>query len=162
MKKKIIAAAATLLCSFFCCSAFLADGEYYSTSDLLLKSELTESQLNENLKGDFQGKAHLFLTAEEETGVNAVLIASLAALESGWGKYPNSQNNYFGWYGDTYYTNADDSILDVAQRIKELYLSESGAYFSGYGVRDVNEYYSESSEWSLLVEEMMAQIGCID
>lgn len=53
MKKKIIAAAATLLCSFFCCSAFLADGEYYSTSDLLLKSELTESQLNENLKGDF-------------------------------------------------------------------------------------------------------------
>ena len=39
MKKKIIAAAATLLCSFFCCSTFLADGEYYSTSDLLLKSE---------------------------------------------------------------------------------------------------------------------------
>ena len=45
---------------------------------------------------------------------------------------------------------------------ENILIVKTGAYFSGYGVRDVNEYYSESSEWSLLVEEMMAQIGCID
>lgn len=127
--------------------------------DLTIPCALTEEELNKGLKGNFEGKAALFLEAEKETGVNAVFIASLGAIESGWGKYPNSKNNYFGWGGKTYYENPDDSILDISSKISKMYLSEDGSYFEGYTLEDVNIHYNGRQEWVDLISSMMAQIS---
>ncbi|MBP9988002.1 MAG: glucosaminidase domain-containing protein [Ruminococcus sp.] len=60
---------------------------------------LTEEQLDERLKGELKGYAGAFLQAEEDYEINACFLASVAALESGWGrsKVAQNKNNLFGW-----------------------------------------------------------------
>ena len=60
---------------------------------------LTEEELDERLKGNLKGYAGAFLQAEEDYEINACFLASVAALESGWGrsKVAENKNNLFGW-----------------------------------------------------------------
>lgn len=131
--------------------------------ELLTPSGLTAAELEQGLLGDLKPYAADFIQAEQDTGVNAIFLASVAALESGWNSSPvaESRHNLFGWTNSTGYCAFDskeDCIAFVAERIKTLYLSPDGAYFNGYTVEDVNVHYNGSPHWEETVRQIMFEI----
>ena len=130
---------------------------------LLETSQVTEEALSSALYHQLKPLASAFLAAEEETGVSAYFLSAVAALESGWGrsKVAQEKNNLFGWTGQGGYqtfSTAEECILEVARRIKALYLSPEGAYFHGYTVEDVNVCYNGAEAWQREIEGLMEQI----
>lgn len=124
---------------------------------------LSEEALQNALKGRLKELAGVFLEAEEKTGVNALFLAAVAALESGWGesKAAREKNNLFGWTGQNGYQQFEsrkDCILTVAQRLRELYLTPGGRYFHGYTVEAVNRCYNGRPEWEKAVTDLMEDL----
>ena len=133
---------------------------YIEDKPLLQPCGMPEEELQNALKGRLKELAGVFLEAEEKTGVNAVFLASVAALESGWGesKAAREKNNLFGWTGQNGYpsfASLEDCILTVAQRLRELYLTPGGRYFHGYTVEAVNRCYNGRPEWETAVVGIM-------
>lgn len=129
--------------------------------DFAEASGATEQQLSNALYYELADYADLFVECEDEYEVNAVLLASLAALESGWARSDLAvdKNNLFGWkLSDGEYAafeSKEQCILEVAESISENYLSETGAYYTGDTlVENVAEYYSPSEEWIELLKEV--------
>ena len=129
--------------------------------DFAEASGATEQQLSNALYYELADYADLFVECEDEYEVNAVLLASLAALESGWARSDLAvdKNNLFGWKrSDGEYAafeSKEQCILEVAESISENYLSETGAYYTGDTlVENVAEYYSPSEEWIELLKEV--------
>ncbi len=130
---------------------------------VLTPSNLTASELEDGLLYELKDYSEAFITAERVTGVNAVFLSSIAALESGWGRsnVALSHNNLFGWTSESGYMTFDDyedCIMYVACKLKELYLDPSGIYFSGYEVSDVNIHYNGSDLWENEVTYIMEDI----
>lgn len=130
---------------------------------VLEPSNLTPEQLEEGLLYNLKDCSETFIQAETDTGVNAVFLASVAALESGWGRSDVAlyQNNLFGWTsssGYSYFSSYDECILIVAENLKSMYLQPDGKYFSGYEVSDVNKHYNGSKFWEDNVQDIMTQI----
>lgn len=95
---------------------------------VLIPSSLTAEELEKGLRYDLVDYANTFIQAEQETGINAVFLASVSALESGWGRsdVANEYNNLFGWSsnnGYKHFESKEECILFVAHKIKELYLT---------------------------------------
>lgn len=87
---KLITLIVTVL---FCCS------DLYAVHVSSLMGRADHAAIERSLKGGvLEGKGHLFLKAEEEYGVPAVLLAGIAIQESGGGKskMARRQNNVFG------------------------------------------------------------------
>ena len=128
---------------------------------LLQKSNLTAEQLEEALYYRLADYAEVFIEAEEETGVNAIFLASVAALESGWGrsKVAKNKNNLYGWTTDTgdykTFESHEECIKFIAHKFKELYLSPDGRYFTGYEVKNINYYYNGRQAWEDAVNNIM-------
>lgn len=127
--------------------------------DFAEESGATEQQLSNALYYELSEYAFVFIDCEKEYGVNAVLLASLAALESGWARSDLAvdKNNLFGWkrsdgeYAE--FVSKEQCILEVAESISENYLSETGAYYTGDTLIDnVAKYYSPSEEWKELLK----------
>lgn len=131
---------------------------------LLRPCGLSEDQLRDALYFDLKDYAECFLEAERKTGVNAVFIASVAALESGWGRSPaaNAMNNLFGWsYKGEYvvFESPEQSIEVVAQKLKDNYLTEGGKYFNGYTIEAVNVRYNTNGDfWGNEVRSILNSI----
>lgn len=130
---------------------------------LLTPCGLSKEALQNALKGRLKELAGVFLEAEEKTGVNALFLAAVAALESGWGesKAAREKNNLFGWTGQNGYQQFEsrkDCILTVAQRLRELYLTPGGRYFHGYTVEAVNRCYNGRPEWEKAVVGIMEDL----
>lgn len=137
---------------------------YIADKPLLTPCDLSEEALQNALKGRLKELAGVFLEAEEKTGVNALFLAAVAALESGWGesKAAREKNNLFGWTGQNGYQQFEsrkDCILTVAQRLRELYLTPGGRYFHGYTVEAVNRCYNGRPEWEKAVQELMEEMS---
>ena len=136
---------------------------YIADKQLLQPCGMTEEALQNALKGRLKELAGVFLEAEEKTGVNALFLAAVAALESGWGesKAAREKNNLFGWTGQNGYQQFEsrkDCILTVAQRLRELYLTPGGRYFHGYTVEAVNRCYNGRPEWEKAVTDLMEDL----
>lgn len=97
-----------------------------------------------------------FILASQETDLNTIFLLSLAIFESGWGEYPNSYNNFYGWNGET--SSLQESIVEIAIKIKNLYLTEDGKYFNGYTVSDINKKYNGRKEWEKGIIRVMLQL----
>lgn len=116
-------------------------------NSLLSKSNISLEELEAGLKYDLIPLASYFLEAEELYGVNACYLASIAALESGWGRYQFRENNLFG-FGRKSFDTPEECIYYVAEFLATEYLSEDGKYFGGgYSLYHVNKYYNGSDEW---------------
>jgi beta-N-acetylglucosaminidase len=114
---------------------------------LLCPSDVSTEELAAALKYDLVPLAPYFLEAEELYGVNACYLASIAALESGWGRYQFRKNNLFG-FGQMSFDSPEECIYYVAEFLATNYLSENGRYFGGgYKLQHVNKYYNGSDDW---------------
>lgn len=127
------------------------------TFNLRTKSGYTAEELDKVLKYDLKGLGEYFIKAEEDYCVNAVFLASVAALESGWGRYCFRENNMFG-YGGMAFNSKAECIDFVARKISENYLSENGKYHSGYTVKAVNCYYNGREIWEDTVIDIMSSL----
>lgn len=130
---------------------------------LLSPSGLTAAELEAGLLGNLKPYAAAFVEAERETGINAVFLAAVAALESRWNTsaVAENKNNLFGWSAATGYADfesKEDCIAEVAGCIKTLYLSPDGIYFNGYTVEAVNIRYNGNEQWETAVLQIMRDI----
>ena len=132
--------------------------------DLRTPSNLTASQLEKGLRKNLSGLGSYFIEAEKTYGVNAIFLASVAALESAWGtsNYAVKRNNLFGYGAYTsnpdnayYFSSKRVAILYVARKLRVDYLSENGKFFSGYTLEGVNKRYCTNPQWAKLVGNIM-------
>lgn len=131
---------------------------FEDTSSLLSRSNVSLEELEAGLKYELVPLAAYFLQAEELYGVNACYLASIAALESGWGRYQFRENNLFG-FGRKSFDTPEECIYYVAEFLATEYLSEDGRYFGGgYSLYHVNKYYNGSDEWYESVSSIYASI----
>lgn len=99
-------------------------------TDIRQISEVTAEDINKHLNGVLAGKGEVFLKAQEEHGVNAIFLASVAVVESGNGrsKMARSHNNVFGMKGKTF-KNVDDCIMHAGYLFAESpYYMKRGKY----------------------------------
>ena len=161
--KKIFTAILLILCmSVTSTVAFAEDGDRQPTDsvqvdtdtfDLRTPCGVTEEELEAVLKHELKGMAKYYLAAEEKYGVNAVFLASVSALESGWGRYCFRPNNIFG-YGRNSFESYGECIDFVASKISKNYLSEEGRYYSGTTIDAVNRYYNGREAWAETVKSI--------
>lgn len=135
------------------------------TTDLTVPSNVSCEVLQESLYYELSDISEAFVFCEEQYGVNAVALSSIAALESGWGRSELAQtkNNLFGWRNNDgdymYFETKEDCVEHVAEFLSVNYLSEDGKFYNdGTEIEDIASFYSESSEWKNLVEDIFYQI----
>lgn len=98
--------------------------------------------------------ASAFHWYEEQYQVNGLLIASIVALESSWGRssLAISHNNLTGYVGrdGNYYLFNDwgSSLEETFRLIGEEYISEDGLFYNGRSVGDINIKYCELDSWT--------------
>ena len=140
---------------------FATETETFDKENLLVASNISKEELEYALNGNLKELSSTYIEAEKETGVNAVFIAAISALESGWGKsyMATHMNNLFG-YGKKTFSSKEECILHVAKALKENYLSENGSFYNGTSVSSIEVCYCPSpvGEWSNLVYQIMVEL----
>lgn len=110
---------------------------------------MTAEELDEHLKGDLIGYAASFLQAEEDYGINACFLASVAGLESGWGrsKVAKNKNNLFGWTknsgGYKEFDSYENCIDWCSWKIKKNYIDKGRTTIASIGEKYCDEEWSE-------------------
>ncbi|MBQ2898699.1 MAG: glucosaminidase domain-containing protein [Oscillospiraceae bacterium] len=156
--KKIIAVLMAFLFVFAGTEAFALSGREAAELDLTTPCGYSAEELSAGLLGELSGFAENFIAAEEKYGVNALFLAAVAALESGWGRYCFRPNNIFGWSGKDF-GSKEECIDFVASKIAEHYLSEKGKYYGGKTVSGVNKFYNGNKFWEEKIAGIMAMIS---
>lgn len=112
---------------------------------------LTAEELEERLKGNLKPYAQAFLYAEEDYEINACFLASIAALESGWGEHQFRPNNIFG-FGRMEFESVPKCIDYVSWYLRKNYLNEHGKYYRGGTISDIGKIWCpDDGEWVRLV-----------
>ena len=156
--KKLIAFFILFTIAFSGTEAFAISSKEAAKLDLTTPCGFSAEELSKGLSGELLALAEEFVLAEEKYGVNAVFLAAVSALESGWGRYCFRKNNIFGWSGKDFETKAE-CIDFVASRIAKHYLSEDGKYYNGKTVSGVNVFYNGNDFWTNKVCGIMAMIS---
>lgn len=156
--KKLLAIIIILPLALTNVEAFAITEDAALNLDLTEKSGYTAEKLSKGLSGELFSLAEDFILAEQKYGVNAVFLAAVAALESGWGKSCFRENNIFGWSGKSFESKAE-CIDFVASKIAEHYLSEDGKYYHGKTLSGVNVCYNGNGFWEEKVAQIMAMIA---
>lgn len=156
--KKLIAVLMAFLFAFPGAEVFAFSGKEAAELDLTTPCGYSAEELSAGLLGELSAFAEEFIAAEEKYEVNAVFLAAVAALESGWGRYCFRPNNIFGWSGKSF-ESKEDCIDFVASKIAEHYLSENGKYYGGKTVSGVNKFYNGSRFWEEKIAGIMAMIS---
>jgi beta-N-acetylglucosaminidase len=133
--------------------------------DMRTKSGLKGYQLEPVLKGTaLEGLGDAYAKAETEYSVSSLVLIGISAHESSWGTsgFAKERNNLFGF--QAYDSNVDSAktfktkeecILTVAKHLSEKYLTDGGAYFSGYTLADANVRYASDKEWNSKITETL-------
>ena len=112
---------------------------------------MSTEELEGVLKGELKQYAQEFIWAEEDYGINACFLASIAALESGWGEHRFKANNIFG-FGRMEFESVPKSIDYVAWYLRKHYLNESGKYYRGGTIADIGKIWCpDGGQWVRLV-----------
>lgn len=112
---------------------------------------LTEEELADRLKYNLKPYAKYFLLAEADYEINACFIASVAALESGWGRFMHAENNIFG-FGQKDFESVEKGIDYVSWYLYKHYIREDGRYYRGGTIADIGKVYCpDDGTWVRLV-----------
>lgn len=142
----------------------------YNFYNLLQPSGITHSEMYSILADTgIQDVAWTIVQCEIDFGINAIVLASLIAEESGWGNSPRAlyQNNLSGYavFSDSSegasFVSRDDSVVETARLLKYDYLTEGGQYHNGFSLSDVHTLYSANPNWanniSTISDELVAK-----
>ena len=127
-------------------------------------SWITSDQFSYSLIGNLKDVSDAILAYSGVNEIDPILVASIAALESGWNSslVAEKYNNLFGWTNNdgTYrrFESKDECIKYVCEQLKEHYLTPDGKYFEGYEIADICVHYNGSEEWTQAIEEIYKQI----
>lgn len=127
-------------------------------------SGITSEQFSYSLIGNLKDVSDVILAYSGVNEIDPILVAAIAALESGWNSSPVAEkyNNLFGWTNNdgTYrrFESKDECIKYVCEQLKEHYLTPDGKYFEGYEIADICVHYNGSEEWTQAIEEIYKQI----
>lgn len=141
-----------------------------SVNPKALEDAITAIRKDQNLKG--LGAA--FVKAEKDHKLNAVILASIACLESDYGNSPLAlnKNNLFGLdardslvgtaaYGSAYKTKAD-SVDHAAYRIGKQYIEKDPSctwrYLGKKDIHSVGAQWSSDKAWSKKVVDISNRI----
>lgn len=112
---------------------------------------MSTEELEDVLKGELKKYAQEFLHAEEDYEINACFLASIAALESGWGEHRFKTNNIFG-FGKMEFESIPHCIDYVAWYLRKNYINESGRYYRGGTISGIGKIWCpDGGEWAKLV-----------
>ena len=140
----------------------------FDPQDVTKLSNISTKEMKCALGGtELEKLAPIFVECEQEYGVNAIFLASIAALESNWGTSRRAveDNNYtgFGVYSETAEgINAktpSENIIMTAKKLSDDYLSEGGMYNHGVSVFGVNTKYCVGCTWGMKVTNRTGNSG---
>lgn len=118
---------------------------------------LSTEELEAVLKHDLKPYAEAFIHAEEDYDINAVFLCSVAAAESGWGRYRHQKNNIFGFMTSMEFESVEHNIDFVAWFLRKHYLQEHGRYYRGGTIEAVGSIWCpDNGEWAELVSGIYA------
>ena len=113
---------------------------------------LSTEELASMLKGELKNHAGAFLQAEKDYEINALFLASIAALESGWGEHQFRPNNIFGFMSRKSFESVEHNIDFVSWWIRKHYLNKNGRYYRGGTIADIGKIWCpDGGEWVRLV-----------
>ena len=113
---------------------------------------MSTEELEAVLKGELKNYAQAFLHAEADYEINACFLASIAALESGWGEHQFRPNNIFGFMTRKQFSSVEENIDFVAWWLKKHYFNENGRYYRGGTISDIGKIWCpDGGEWVSLV-----------
>ncbi|WP_129115700.1 glucosaminidase domain-containing protein [Halegenticoccus tardaugens] len=153
-----------------------AQTTYTVDSDLTNTVSATGAELDEAVRGvrsdsPLVGLGDTWVAVGNEEGINAVYMAAHAAWESAWGTSTIAQdkNNIYGWGAvdsDPYdgakaFDSFDECVRYVMPRIKDLYLSPDGQYYTSHGptLRGMNVHYATDDNWADGIAGVMNSIA---
>jgi beta-N-acetylglucosaminidase len=115
------------------------------------------------------GTGKSFIEAEKRTGVNALILAAIAAHESAFGRSRIAQdkNNLYGFGAfdhDPYnmahtFSSYHDGTITVASYLSRNYLTSGGRYYCGDTLQGINTHYATDIYWADRVSNMMKTIA---
>ncbi len=115
------------------------------------------------------GTGEAITAAEHETGVNGLVLAAIAYLESGGGssQIAVEKNNLFGlgaFDANPYshalaFENKKESVYFAADLLSRKYLSREGRYYHGDDLHAVGRFYASDPQWTNKVSRTMAIIA---
>ena len=115
------------------------------------------------------GTGRSFIEAENSTGVNALVLAAIAAHESAFGRsrIARDKNNLFGFgafdhdpYNQAYtFSSYHDGTITVASYLSRNYLSTGGRFYCGNTLQGINTHYATDIYWADRVSHMMQVIA---
>lgn len=127
-----------------------------SDFDITMPSAVTAYELDIAFQGTpLYGLGKDFISAELDTGINAIFLAAVAAHESSWGAslLSREHNNLFGFgaYDSdpgmaNNFASKGESIAFVAKFLRDHYIE--GSYYRGHSIKDINTLYSSDQGWS--------------
>ncbi|HHX87941.1 MAG TPA: hypothetical protein GX693_07185 [Firmicutes bacterium] len=116
-----------------------------------------------------QGTGEAFARAEEQYGINSLVLAAIAYLESGGGtsRIAREKNNLFGLGAGSSnpYANArsfaskEESIYYAASLLRNSYLSRGSRFYSGDSLQHIGVYYAADPQWATKVSGAMSRIA---
>lgn len=106
--------------------------------------------------------AKYFVQAEEKYGINAYVLASIVALESGWGTSEISKRDYNltgyavydGLSQGKVFSSYEECIDATAELLAKHYVVEDGKYYTGKSLTQINTKYSSDEKWSVKVTDI--------
>jgi len=116
---------------------------------------------------NLQGSGKEFIKAENKTGINALILASIVIHESDWGNsnLAINNNNFFGWsaydkdpsrYAKSF-ESRKECIYHVANKIKQIYLNPNGNIYTR-NLKEMNIYYATDPEWDEKVADVLKKV----
>ena len=137
---------------------------------LLNTDQFDANELENGIKDTgLAGLGKDFKAAENESGVNAILLMAMAKHETGNGTSQlfREKNNLFGFnaYDDDPYNKAStfadpgQSIKTVAEHLRKSYLDPKGAYYRGISTDGIGQSYATDPDWAKKVNWMMIEVG---
>lgn len=116
-----------------------------------------------------EGTGEAIAAAEQETGVNGLVLAAIAYLESGGGssQIAEEKNNLFGlaafdanpFAHALAFDNKKESVYFAAELLSRNYLSREGRYYHGDDLRAIGKFYASDPRWADKVSRSMAIIA---
>lgn len=130
----------------------------------------TGEQLNSILKGTkLEGLGFWFSYYAWQNNISSLYLTAHAIHESAWGTsfIARYKHNLFGfgaydsspYWSANYYASYRECVQQVSSYIAKEYLTESGLWYEGDTLRDINVHYASDKQWCNKVANIMNMLA---